>query len=130
MKKTLYLFLSLVIFSLNSCNSDEPQESNEVGYLTVNLVQEDATENTDFSDYKIFIMDENRGYGWETPYKEISWPVSRPAGEYIVIAESPLVSETETSRFVYTAMERNVPIVKNKTTELTLTLELKEFPKD
>lgn len=130
MKKFLYLFLSLVIFALNSCNSDEPKESNEVGYLTVKLVQEDATENTDFSDYKIFIMAKNGGYGWETAYKEITWPVSRPIGEYIVIAESPLVSETETSRFVYTAMERNVPIVKNKTTELSLILKLEEFHKD
>lgn len=130
MKKILYLFLSLVIFALNSCKSDEPREGNEIGYLTVNLIQEDATENTDFSDYRIFIMAENGGFGWETPYKEISWPVSRPAGEYIVIAESPLVSETETSRFYYTAMERNVPIVKDKTTELSLILKLKEFPKD
>lgn len=130
MKKSLYLLLALVIFAMNSCNSDEPKDGKDVGYLTVNLIQEDATDDVDFSDYKIFIMSENGGFGWETYYKEISWPVCRPASEYIVIAESPLVSENETSRFFYAAMERNVPIVKNKTTELNLILKLEEFPKD
>ena len=130
MKKGLYLLFTLVVFVINSCNSDEPQDGKDIGFLTVSLNLEDASKGEDFSDYTILIMPENGGFGWETPYQEISWPVSRPAGEYVVIAQSPLVSETETSRFFYTAMERNVPIVKNKTTEITLTLELKEFPKD
>lgn len=127
MRKLLYILVAFVMCVMTSCNSDEPQDN---GFLVVNLIQEDAAEEVDFSDYKIMIMPEQSGFGWETLFKEISWPVSRPSGEYIVIAESPVVSETATSRSCYTAMERNILIIKDKTTEITLTLKLEEFPKD
>ena len=130
MKRLLNILLPAVMVALISCNSDEPQNDKDNGFLAVTLIQEGATEDVDFSDYNILIMSEYGGAGWVTPYKEISWPISRPAGEYLVIAESPLVSETESLRYYYTAMERNVPIVKDKTTELTLTLKFQGFPKD
>lgn len=130
MKKILYIVFFAMGVILTACRSDEPKDNKDKGFLIINLIQEDGAEDIDFSDYKILIMSEKGGFGWETPFKEISWPISRPSGEYIVIAESPLVSETETSRFYYTGMKRNVSIFKDKTTELTLTLRLEEIPKE
>ncbi len=60
---------------------------------------------------------------------EVTWPIDVKVGTYTIGVASPLVSETETTETYYFGEVKNVKIVKDKTTEITINVKLTEFQK-
>ena len=50
-------------------------------------------------------------------------------GTYTIAAASPKVSETETTESWYYGEVKDVKVLKDQTTEVTITLTLTEYPK-
>ena len=129
MKRHLFILLSIIATVLSSCKSDEPDVSTDAGQLIVNLVQDDATDDIDFSEYSVAIIPES-GFIYSAPVKDITWPVEVRVGTYTIAAASPQVSETATTESWYYGEVKNVRIQKDKTTEITISLTLTEYPKN
>ncbi len=124
MKKFLLLFVPFVCLVLSGCNSDEPEVGNSTGYLIVHFQQE-GDEDVDFSEYGFAIIPK-QGFIPSAQVKDITWPVQVFVGTYTIAAASPYISETETSVTYYYGEAKNVKISKGETTEITLTLTLKQ----
>lgn len=128
MKKLLLFFLPLMCMMLAGCNSDD-SDIDVTGKLVVTLQQETAVgEEVDFSDYSVAIIPES---GWivSADMKDITWPVEVKAGTYTVAAASPLVSETETTQSWYYGEVKNVEVLADLTTRITIPLVLTTYPK-
>ncbi|MBD5211468.1 MAG: DUF4493 domain-containing protein [Bacteroidales bacterium] len=130
MKKLFPILFAFMLVILTSCNSDEPEVNDGVGQLIVNLANNDSENpNMDFSNYHIALTREY-GMGWTAPdFSEVTWPIDVKVGTYTIGVASPLVSETETTETYYFGEVKNVKIVKDKTTEITINVKLTEFQK-
>ncbi len=130
MKKTTSIFFAIMLVILTSCNNDDPEITDNMGKLIVNLAHEDADiVEADYSNYSIALTPRN-GMGWTAPkYSEVSWPIDVEVGNYTISASSSLVSDTETTESYYFGEVKNVKIEKDKTTEITINVRLTEFQK-
>ncbi len=127
MKNLLYIIGPFLCLALWGCSSDEPKIDNSTGSLIVNL-QQDGEDDIDFSEYSVAIIPE-KGYIPSAPIKDIEWPVEVYVGTYTIAAASPKVSETETTESWYYGEVKDVKVLKDQTTEVTITLTLTEYPK-
>lgn len=128
MKKLFLLFFPILSVVFGSCNNDDSEVDVATGNLIVHISQPDADENTDFSEYSVAIIPE-RGFIASAPIKEITWPVEVNVGTYTIAAASPLIAETDTTESWYYGELRNVKILKDQTTEITIPLTLTTYPK-
>lgn len=127
MKLILSLLLSFLSVSLIGCSSDEPDYGTSTGKLIVHLQQE-GRDDIDFSEYSVAIVPE-QGFIPSAPMKDIIWPVELYAGTYTIAAASPKIAETQSTESWYYGEVKNVRILKDETTEVTVTLTLTEYPK-
>lgn len=130
MKNYISILFALMLVAITSCDNDEPKDYDGTGRLIVHLTQDgaDIAEESCFN-YHIALTPEY-GMGWFAPnFGEVDWPIDVKVGTYTIGVASPLVSESETIEYYYFGDVKNVKIVKNKTTEITIDLTLTEFPK-
>lgn len=127
MKKLFAPLFILLMFSLWGCSSDEPAYGPSTGMLVVHLEQ-DGDPDIDFSEYSVAIIPE-QGFIPSAPVKDITWPVEVYTGTYTIAAASPKVSETATTESWYYGEFKDVEILKDQTTEITIDLTLREYPK-
>lgn len=127
MTKIYSIIISLLLVTLYGCNSDEPKFNDATGHLIVHL-QQDGDEAIDYSEYSVAIVPE-RGFIASAPVKDIEWPVEVYVGTYTIAAASPKVSETDTTESWYYGEVKDVRFLKDQTTEVTVSLTLKEYPK-
>ncbi|MBD5317173.1 MAG: DUF4493 domain-containing protein [Bacteroides sp.] len=127
MKNLLYIIVSFLCFVLCGCSSDEPEFDDSTGKLIVHL-QQDAEDDVDFSEYSVAIIPE-QGFVPSALIKDIEWPVEVYVGTYTIAAASPKISETETTESWYYGEVKEVKIIKDRTTEITISLTLTEYPK-
>ena len=127
MKNLLYFIVPFLCFALWGCSSDEPKFEDSTGKLIVHLQQE-GEDDVDFSEYSVAIIPE-QGFVPSAPIKDIEWPVEVYVGTYTIAAASPKISETETTESWYYGEVKDVKIIKDQTTEITISLSLTEYPK-
>lgn len=127
MKKLLYIIVPFLCLALWGCSSDEPKFDDSTGKLIVHL-QQDGEDDVDFSEYSVAIIPE-QGFVPSAPIKDIEWPVEVYVGTYTIAAASPKISETETTETWYYGEVKDVKIIKDQTTEITISLKLTEYPK-
>lgn len=87
-----------------------------------------SDEEIDYSKYDIAITRMN-GWGYTAKYGDVEWPIELEAGDYIVSAGSPLLSETLTTETYYFGKKENVKITKNQTKEITIVLKRETIEK-
>ena len=127
MKKFLSILFPFLFLALMSCNSDEQDFDDSKGQLVVNL-QLIGEDDVDFSEYSVAIIPK-QGFIASAPIKDIEWPVEVYVGVYTIAAASPKVLETETTESYYYGEIEGVRILKDQTTEVTVLLNLVEYPK-
>lgn len=130
MTKLFYIIVPFLCVALWGCNSDEPKFDDSTGRLIVHLQhQQDSEDDIDFSEYRVAIIPK-KGFIPSAQIKDIEWPVEVFVGTYTIAAASPKVSETETTESWYYGEVKDVEILKDQTTEITITLTLTEYPKN
>lgn len=130
MKKILFALCAILCLVLSACNHDDP-EADGKGYLNVTLFVSEfsnSDEEIDYSKYDIAITRMN-GWGYTAKYGDVEWPIELEAGDYIVSAGSPLLSETLTTETYYFGKKENVKITKNQTKEITIVLKRETIEK-
>lgn len=130
MTRLFYIIVPFLCVALWGCNSDEPKFDDSTGRLIVHLQhQQDSEDDIDFSQYSVAIIPK-KGFTPSAQIKDIEWPVEVYVGTYTIAAASPKVSETETTESWYYGEVKDVEILKDQTTEITITLTLTEYPKN
>ncbi len=127
MKKLFPFVVTVICLLFGGCRSDEPEQDDSTGKLIVHLQQEGA-EGVDFAEYSIAIVPE-QGFIPSAAVKDIEWPVEVKVGVYTIAAASPKVAETETTESWFYGEVKDVRILKDQTTEVTVPLTLKVYPK-
>ncbi len=126
MKKLLPILFALACVIISSCNNDEPEFDDSTGQLVVHLLQ-DGKDDVDFSDYSVAIIP-TQGFIFSADVKSITWPIEAYVGTYTIAAASPMVEETPTSQSWYYGEVKDVKILEDQTTEVTVNLVLTEYP--